>query len=195
MKWLENKIVVHLLLIVFFPIGLYALWKNSTIAKWWKITATIIVALAFFNWIGRNKQAQAPASSNEIVKPSLTPSQQDSIAKAENLAQIENQKQNTVSAEDLFATYQANEVKADANLKDKNFYVFGKVADIRKDAFNNIIVDLATSNQFMPIHCYVEDEQAASQLNKGQKVTVFGSCQGSTLGQVVMKDCKFVDNL
>ena len=44
-KWYDNKFIVHLLLIIFFPVGLYALWKSNTIAKWWKITATVLISL------------------------------------------------------------------------------------------------------------------------------------------------------
>lgn len=40
-KWYDNKFITHLLLVIFFPVGLYALWQSRTIAKWWKITATV----------------------------------------------------------------------------------------------------------------------------------------------------------
>lgn len=44
-KWYDNKFITHLLLVIFFPVGLYALWKSRTIAKWWKITATVLIGL------------------------------------------------------------------------------------------------------------------------------------------------------
>lgn len=44
-KWYDNKFITNLLLFIFFPVGLYALWKSRTIAKWWKITATVIIGL------------------------------------------------------------------------------------------------------------------------------------------------------
>ncbi|HBK70950.1 MAG TPA: hypothetical protein DDZ39_04710, partial [Flavobacteriaceae bacterium] len=44
-KWYNNKLLSNLLLIVFFPVGIYAIWKSNAIAKWWKITATGIVVL------------------------------------------------------------------------------------------------------------------------------------------------------
>jgi hypothetical protein len=37
--------LVILLCIVFFPVGLYALWKNQSISKGWKIGITIVIAL------------------------------------------------------------------------------------------------------------------------------------------------------
>ncbi|MBD1399048.1 zinc ribbon domain-containing protein [Pontibacter sp. JH31] len=44
-KWYDNKLLTHILLMFMFPVGLFALWKTKTIAKWWKITATCIVTL------------------------------------------------------------------------------------------------------------------------------------------------------
>lgn len=44
-KWYENKIVVLVLCIIFFPVGLYALWKSNTISKGWKIAGTLIFVL------------------------------------------------------------------------------------------------------------------------------------------------------
>ena len=44
-KWYDNKLLVHILLVVIFPLGLFALWKTDVIAKWWKITATVLVGL------------------------------------------------------------------------------------------------------------------------------------------------------
>jgi hypothetical protein len=44
-SWYENTWIVALLCISFFPVGLYALWKNSKISKGWKIGVTIIIGL------------------------------------------------------------------------------------------------------------------------------------------------------
>ncbi len=44
-KWYDNKLVVVALCILFFPVGLYALWMSRTIPKNWKIGGTIAVAL------------------------------------------------------------------------------------------------------------------------------------------------------
>jgi len=43
-KWYNSPIIINLLLVLFFPVGLYLLWKSTSIAKWWKVTATIIIA-------------------------------------------------------------------------------------------------------------------------------------------------------
>lgn len=53
-KWYDNKFITHLLLVIFFPVGLYALWQSRTIAKWWKITATILIGLIVIANLGGN---------------------------------------------------------------------------------------------------------------------------------------------
>lgn len=44
-KWYDNKLVVYLLLVIFFPVGLYALWKNNSFSKGIKIGLTTIVMI------------------------------------------------------------------------------------------------------------------------------------------------------
>ncbi len=44
-KWYDNRLVVHLVLFFCYPAGLYLLWKSTTIAQWWKITASVLIGL------------------------------------------------------------------------------------------------------------------------------------------------------
>jgi hypothetical protein len=44
-KWYEKTWLVIILCIIFFPIGLYALWNNSSIAKGWKVSITVIIII------------------------------------------------------------------------------------------------------------------------------------------------------
>jgi len=99
--WYDSKLAVHLLLFFFFPVGLFALWKSNTIAKWWKFGATTIVALFVAIGFsgkdspqavaGRTSEASETTTGEEIVKPvaaGWSQSQKDSIIAASK-AQIE----------------------------------------------------------------------------------------------------------
>lgn len=44
-KWYDNAVLTNVILFLFFPVGLYGLWKSNSIAKWWKITGTILIAI------------------------------------------------------------------------------------------------------------------------------------------------------
>ncbi|MGH2664868.1 hypothetical protein [Flavobacterium sp.] len=67
-SWYEKTWLVVLLCILFFPVGLYALWKNSSIAKGFKIGVTVIIALILISNI-REKDSKI---SNQPEKQSVT---------------------------------------------------------------------------------------------------------------------------
>jgi hypothetical protein len=67
-KWYDNKLVVTLLCIVFFPVGLYALWKSNTISKGWKVGVTIVIAL--FVVIGVSNKDSTDSTNPTNSKPS-----------------------------------------------------------------------------------------------------------------------------
>lgn len=50
--WYEKKWLVLFLCIVFFPVGLYALWKNSTFAKGWKFVITTLIVIVILINLG-----------------------------------------------------------------------------------------------------------------------------------------------
>ena len=193
-KWYDNKFITHLLLVIFFPVGLYALWKSRTIAKWWKITATVIVSLITITNLSDSESSSSVSGEKEEPKVELTQAQKDSIAQVEKLAKYEQRKSQTIQAKDLYNAYQANEVSADNNFKAKNFYVEGVVRDIGKDILDNIYVTLKTGHIIGSVQCYIDNANVAANLQKGQRITVFGECNGLMMN-VLMKDCKVVKNL
>jgi hypothetical protein len=60
--WYEKTSLVIILCIIFFPVGLYALWKNSRIAKGWKIGVTALFAIILLASLTDNEE-----NSNQIV--------------------------------------------------------------------------------------------------------------------------------
>lgn len=72
-EWYQKGWLVHLLLVFFFPVGLYALWKNSKLPKWWKITATIIIAVIFISVIvNKEKEGKKSIAKTEGVMTNIT---------------------------------------------------------------------------------------------------------------------------
>ncbi|HQO90635.1 MAG TPA: hypothetical protein PKX72_12000, partial [Chitinophagales bacterium] len=68
--WYEKKWIVALLCIVFFPVGLYALWKNSEISKGWKIGVTVLIVLIVIASIGEKDGKSSSVNSNTTVSSS-----------------------------------------------------------------------------------------------------------------------------
>jgi hypothetical protein len=83
--WYEKTWLVVLLCVIFFPIGLYALWKNSSISKGWKIGVTIFIALVVYvNIVGKEE------TNNKEEVPNITSNTENNDV--ENISkQIENE--------------------------------------------------------------------------------------------------------
>ena len=95
-----------------------------------------------------------------------------------------------VTASELYRAYEANEVSADQQYKGKRLLITGVVENIGKDVMDNPYVALKI-DFLKGVNCYFDDEnnKVLSQLNKGQKIQIIGTCAGLTLTDVVVKDC------
>jgi hypothetical protein len=204
-KWYDKKWLVAVLCVLFFPVGLYALWMSRTIGQGWKIGVTIFIALVVFASIGGDENKNASAEVSQSA-PELTTAQKDSIAKVEQvmkdslakterLRMIEERRNGTISSNDLWASYNDNEVRADENFKNKIFYVSGTVTNIGKNLFDDIEIRLEGDGMFGHVACEVTDKSVAAQLEKGQWITLRGKCSGLTITDVFMKECVVVENL
>ena len=69
-KWYDKTWLVILLCIVFFPVGLYALWKNQTISKGWKIGVTILIAIIVLAQLGKDDKGGPPNADNSSTSSS-----------------------------------------------------------------------------------------------------------------------------
>jgi hypothetical protein len=126
--------------------------------------------------------------------PELTQQQKDSVEKENIKNTIKEREGQTISAPNLAASYEANEVQADNNFKGKTFFVEGVVTDIKKDIVDDIYVILEGDQMFRDVQCFFNDAETASKLRKGMKVTFKGTCDGLMMN-VLMKNCELVDNL
>ena len=96
-----------------------------------------------------------------------------------------------LTASELYRAYEANEVSADQQYKGKRLLITGVVENIGKDVMDNPYVALKI-DFLKGVNCYFDDEnnKVLSQLNKGQKIQIIGTCAGLTLTDVVVRDCE-----
>ncbi len=95
-----------------------------------------------------------------------------------------------VSAKELIAAYDANEVKADTQYKGKLLEVTGIVNDISV-VMGTTTVTVGTGAAFeWGISCSFQDseKEKIAELNKGDSITVSGKCDGKSLS-VSMRKC------
>lgn len=98
----------------------------------------------------------------------------------------------TMSSEEFSNIYQANEVAADRKYKGELIKIQGPVLDISKGTFGEAVVSLRTSDRWSPIRCKMDfgNKGKASNLTKGDTVTIIGKCKGMTIGTVYLEDCE-----
>ena len=101
----------------------------------------------------------------------------------------------TLTSDQLFAEYDANDIAADKKYKGRILEVSGSVSDISRDILDNIYVTLK-SGQFevFSIQCFFADsfEDKAAELRPDQYLTIRGRCDGK-FGNVMLKDCIIVE--
>jgi hypothetical protein len=95
-----------------------------------------------------------------------------------------------VSARELYAAYDANELAADARFKGRWLRVSGTVENIGKDILGDPYVTLDAGQVFARVQCQFpkEREVLLTVLRKGMKVSI--TCEGAgKLMNVLLKDC------
>ncbi|QPH39784.1 hypothetical protein [Pedobacter endophyticus] len=83
--------MVVILCIIFFPVGLYALWKNSSISKGWKIGVTVIIALIVIVNLGGKDETSATSTQTQNV----IETEQSNTTQTETVADGEQDKADT----------------------------------------------------------------------------------------------------
>lgn len=96
-----------------------------------------------------------------------------------------------VSAADLMADYERNEIAADALYKGNVIEVDGRVGSIGNDILDNPFVTLKTAGALWSVQCMLQSSQAsrAATLVEDMPITVVGRVSGK-LGNVLLRDCR-----
>jgi len=96
----------------------------------------------------------------------------------------------TVTASELLAAFEQNELKANQTYKNKYIAVQGAVDNIGEDIVGSPYVTLKTGNIILSVQCMLNKSEAAkaANLDKGQQITIQGNCDGK-FGNVLIKNC------
>ena len=78
-KWYDNKLVIFLLLIIFFPVGLYGLWKNKDINGAVKMVITVPILVFIFVNMFTGKSETKKQSSIKTSINTKTEDNEDSL--------------------------------------------------------------------------------------------------------------------
>ena len=160
--------------------------KKPICKKWWFWLIIVVVILAIIGAAaGGNKKSEGSGSTTSSTASTQSTPQEESTPEETAIE---------VTAVDLIAAYDENEVSADNEYKDKTLKITGTVSDIGVDVANRSYIMLKDENDpyaILGVQCYFEDDQkdAIAQLKKGDAVTVTGTCEGKVVS-VSIKDCQ-----
>jgi len=189
--------IVILLLFLFFPVGLYLMWAKTNWSKVAKIIVTVVIALVA---VASLAESETDTPQKDPITPSASQSQKETIGNQEKettgstMAVDPYADAIVITADDLFAAYDTNEVAADKQYKGKVLKITGTIQDIGKDILDDTYITLDTGDFIYSIQCYFKNNQldAVAALAKDQEVTLIGTCNGQTLN-VVIKNCVIIE--
>ncbi len=94
-----------------------------------------------------------------------------------------------LTAEQIYADFEANQIAADTKYKDKVVTVTGAISGIGKDVASNAYVTIGGMG-LDGVQCLFPkgQESAISQLSKGQSITAKGKVSGK-MGNVIVRNC------
>lgn len=139
----------------------------------------------------KKEEEKTSSDSKPEVEKVLSPIEAE---KHEIEEQIVLRDSNTIKSEVIVYNYIKNEVRADEIFKDKEFFVTGKVENLGKDMMGNIYVSLESNDPIRKTQCFTDDADFVAKLNKGDKVTFLGTCDGLMMN-VIMKKCEPKENI
>ncbi len=92
-KWHDKTVVVVIMLIVFFPVGIYALWQNQFIKKGWKIGITTFIAFILIIGI------MTPSSNNHNSSlDNYTQKNNTTMIRSDSISQMKSQITQTIDS-------------------------------------------------------------------------------------------------
>lgn len=149
------------------------------------IIGAAVVGIMFYLATGGNDD-KAPAAGSQAAQTVAQPA-------VENV-QPQKEIYQTTSRR-LFSDYDKNEVAVDEKIKDKQVILLGVIESIDKDFMDNMIVNLVTSNQFMPsrMHMVESEKPVVLEKNKGDKVAITCEKISRVMGSPSGSDCVFTN--
>lgn len=150
---------------------------------------TVVLVLAVLGGIGSALGGNEEESQVTATKPATTETVKKETPKAEEKKEVVAIK---VSAVDLAAAYEENEVKADKDYKDKTIETTGKISDIGVILGQTYVV-LSSGKDFSitNVQCFFKDKEQIDKiadLKKGGTVTIQGVVDGKSMN-VAVNNC------
>ena len=188
-SWYENKVIVIALLVVFFPVGLYGMWRSTQFTnktKW--IVSGIFALLIVLSGAGKDKTNQSTQSDVKVSQSSSAIQNQDNQPQVSKPAIKEDAKPEvsepveSISFADIkYNMNQMTELQFKEyvkSLEDKKIRWNGWVEEVEEKLFGGykVLIDMDSPNDIASVQDItfeVPKEQAIS-LKKDEMITFEG---------------------
>ena len=196
MKIYEKTWFIIVMLIVFFPVGLFFMWKYSNWNKVVKIIISVIFGLmlivSMFDGSSDDKKPvdDKQSTQQEQQVDQTEPEKEDKQeAKEEPKEEKEEEtiEYTEITVDELYDALEKNAVNASDAYKGGYYAVTGKLSNIDASGDYISLTEMNDEYSFNSMNCYIKsDEQLerVKQLSKGDTVTVRGKIKdvGEILG-------------
>jgi hypothetical protein len=162
------------------------------VIKWIFIAILIIIALVIgysvYTCTAVTKAVVDVAADSQLVKDAV----RDAMGGEDGATMA--QEAVNVSPQELYTAYDSNEIRADNTYKDKTVRLTGKVGDMGKDLFDKPYIKFNADQYGMTgvqVFFKLSEQAKIADLDKGQTITVVGTCTGKKIINVVVEDAFF----
>lgn len=170
--------------IIFLPI----IFVWFLLRKGYSTTARVIgfgwLVLSFILATSGSKNEPRPVASEPTAQHQTVPAEPEPQAPPAEVAM-------EVTARDLAAAYDANEVAADQKFKGKTVLISGRVESVDSGPFDSPIVSLAGGGEFgeRQVWMYDVSKESAASLSKGQSIKALCKATGESMSFPTLSKC------
>lgn len=196
MKVYEKTWFIIVMLIVFFPVGLFLMWKFSTWNKVVKIIISVFFGLVIISSLfGGSSDDKKPADDKQSTQQEqqvdqTEPEKEDKQeAKEEPKEEKEEEtiEYTEVTVDELYDALEENALKASDTYKDGYYAVTGELKNIDASGKYISIGEMYDEYSLHSMNCYIksdEQQKRIMELSKGDTITVRGKIKdvGELLG-------------
>jgi tRNA_anti-like len=168
--WYYRPFFVALLLVFFFPAGLWLMWSGKVFPMAVRVIVSVFIGLLIVGNAGGKRHGDGERG----------PSTGRSSAVAEVVPDLD--------AGTIVRAYDANELGGDATYKGKRFRISGTVDSVGKDIFGSAYVTINGEHPLRKVQCFLKngDEKAkAAKLQPGQQIIVIGVVDGLMMNVLI----------
>lgn len=174
--WYHRPFMVTVLLVVFFPVGLWLMWSGKVYPMAVRVIVSVLIGMVIVGNAGgkRHRDGEQAASAGGTTS---TPAPAPEVVPA-------------LDAGTVVRAYDANELGGDATYKGKRFQISGTVESVGKDILGSAYVSIDGGHPIRHVQCFLRNDAEitkATGLQPGQSITVVGRIDGLMMN-VLVKD-------